>query len=489
MRFKVILLIGAVVPSFAIYASGEELNKHSNRVVAQATQPNSADTEKDKDKRKKTKTPSTGQQKSPPSTKQKPAQVQPPPQLKKKEPVVQQPKPSLQQQTNKPKRPAVQQPVQTQQPVTQSPAQVQQQVRPPSRKLRPSPQQSQGVKPQQPAQAQPNSPQPQQAPTAQQKPGIQKNTHPMPVIQTQQQPTVSPESQRLDQVRGARREVREGNRTVIQEQNRTIVRENGHTFVRHDDLDRFRYGARDVQVVRHGRQIETVIIRPDGIRIITIVDADGRLVRRVRRDRFGHEWVLINNAQRGPGFGFIAGLAPPVIHIPRNHYIVEADRADMALIYATLIAPPVMRVDRAYALDEIRYTNALRERMPRIDLDTITFDTGSWYVAPDQVEFLRPIADAMLRAIQGNPNEIYLVEGHTDAVGSDIDNLSLSDRRAEAVAAVLTQNFGVPPENLTTQGYGEQYLKVPTQGPERQNRRVTVRRITPLLNPQTAQPQ
>ena len=80
-----------------------------------------------------------------------------------------------------------------------------------------------------------------------------------------------------------------------------------------------------------------------------------------------------------------------------------------------------------------------------------------------------------------NPDEIYLIEGHTDAVGSDVDNLSLSDRRAETVAEILTQDFGIPPENLTTQGYGEQYLKIPTQEPERRNRRVTVRRITPLL--------
>ena len=54
------------------------------------------------------------------------------------------------------------------------------------------------------------------------------------------------------------------------------------------------------------------------------------------------------------------------------------------------------------------------------------------------------------------------------AVGSDVDNLSLSDRRAETVAVALTEQFGVPAENLTTQGYGEQYLKVQTQGPERQ---------------------
>jgi hypothetical protein len=82
------------------------------------------------------------------------------------------------------------------------------------------------------------------------------------------------------------------------------------------------------------------------------------------------------------------------------------------------------------------------------------------------------------------PSEVFLIEGHTDAVGSDVDNLSLSDHRAESVALVLSEQFGVPAENLTTQGYGEQYLKVPTQGPERANRRVTVRRIKPLLTGQ-----
>ena len=53
--------------------------------------------------------------------------------------------------------------------------------------------------------------------------------------------------------------------------------------------------------------------------------------------------------------------------------------------------------------------------------------------------------------------------------------------RAETVALILSQQFNVPPENLVTQGYGEQYLKIPTDGPERRNRRVTARRITPLL--------
>ena len=42
--------------------------------------------------------------------------------------------------------------------------------------------------------------------------------------------------------------------------------------------------------------------------------------------------------------------------------------------------------------------------------------------------------------MERNPREVFLVEGHTDAVGSDVDNLSLSDRRAQSGAAVLTRD-------------------------------------------------
>jgi outer membrane protein OmpA-like peptidoglycan-associated protein len=86
-----------------------------------------------------------------------------------------------------------------------------------------------------------------------------------------------------------------------------------------------------------------------------------------------------------------------------------------------------------------------------------------------------------MRIISDNPAEVFMIEGYTDAVGQDVDNLSLSDRRAESVADILSNNFNVPPENMVPQGYGEQYLKVPTDGPNRENRRVAVRRVTPLL--------
>jgi outer membrane protein OmpA-like peptidoglycan-associated protein len=46
---------------------------------------------------------------------------------------------------------------------------------------------------------------------------------------------------------------------------------------------------------------------------------------------------------------------------------------------------------------------------------------------------------------------------------------------------MLSSNFEIPPENLVTQGYGEQFLKVPTEAPERESRRVAIRRIIELV--------
>jgi outer membrane protein OmpA-like peptidoglycan-associated protein len=297
-------------------------------------------------------------------------------------------------------------------------------------------------------------------------------------------PPAQDDATRLDDVRGARREVREGDR--LQEPGRVIIQQGGQTIVRHNEADRFRWQAQDVHIERRGTDTVTVFDRPDGSRIYTVNDEYGRLLHRYRRMPDGREIIIIDNRYSGPPnpFGYFVDLPPPVIRIPRERYIVEDEYAQPDDIYYALWAGPVDYIDRPYTLDEIRYSLPLRERMPRVDLDTVTFDTGSWEVAPDQVERLAVIADGINRAIAANPSEVFLIEGHTDAVGSDIDNLSLSDRRAESVALVLSQQFGVPAENLTTQGYGAHYLKIPTPGPERANRRVTVRRITPLLTGQ-----
>ncbi|MGO4705416.1 OmpA family protein [Microvirga sp. 2MCAF38] len=300
----------------------------------------------------------------------------------------------------------------------------------------------------------------------------------------------------LDDLRRQRRERTEdgGRRVIIQEpDDRTIIRDGGRLIIRHDETDRFRrsYGGADVRVQQRGGNQVTIVRQPNGEEILTERDAYGNLVRRIRRTPDGREVILIQNEFQGrPRFPYgylprdVMDLPPPVVVIPRNEYIVDVEGASQDDLYQAFTAPPIMPIARPYTLDEIRQSQLLRERVRRVDVDTITFDTGSWALSPEQYGALTGIGEAIRRVLASNPNEIFLVEGYTDAVGSDEDNLSLSDRRADTVATVLTQNFGIPAENLTTQGYGEQYLKIDTQGPERRNRRVTLRRITPLLQGQ-----
>ena len=299
---------------------------------------------------------------------------------------------------------------------------------------------------------------------------------------------------RLDQVQGSRQQTVVQGKTVITEPgNRTIIKQDNRVIIRSDDRDRFSFGARDVRTTRGpGGTTETFFIRPDGTRVVTVTDSAGRILRRYRVDRGGREVSLIDNrrfyrnAAIGVGVGLLGAailynLPRPQVDMPRERYIVDYDRASDDDLYDALTAPPLMRGERAYSLEEIRDNYSLRERMRSVDLDNVTFDSGSFEVTPDQYPMLERIARIINRVLRERPDEIFMIEGHTDATGSPEDNLSLSDRRAQAVAQVLSEQFGVPPENLVTQGYGDQYLKIETSGAERANRRVTVRRISPLM--------
>jgi outer membrane protein OmpA-like peptidoglycan-associated protein len=284
-----------------------------------------------------------------------------------------------------------------------------------------------------------------------------------------------------------------GKRRIIEEPgNRFIVKQGGRAVIRHDEAERFarKPGAKSEK--RGDGTVETFYVRPDGIRVVTVVDGHGRLIRRYRRGRDGREYNIIDNRRFYRNIGIGVGVAvlggiialnlpPPRVTISPERYIVDYDSASDDDLDEALDAPPVERLERAYSLEEIRDNYELRARLRRIDLDTITFESGSWEVGPDQESKLERIARAMLRVLERNPEAVFFIEGHTDAVGSLENNLSLSDRRAQAVAEVLSENFGVPAENLITQGYGEQFLKIDTQGPEQRNRRVTILNIFRLM--------
>jgi outer membrane protein OmpA-like peptidoglycan-associated protein len=254
-----------------------------------------------------------------------------------------------------------------------------------------------------------------------------------------------------------------------------------------DDADRLLYGADNVEVQQlRGGRTRTIVYRRNGVQIITTRDRRGDIVRRVKRMPDGVDIILYDNRfdeedteRRRPVI--LRDVRRPRIDIPEDEYIVDLGRAEPDQIRGALLAPPVQQVERRYTLDEVLRNEPVRAYSPRIDLDTITFESGSATIGDDQMRSLTYLGQAMEEVLAERPDEVYLIEGHTDAVGGGNDNLILSDRRAEAVAVALSQNFEIPPENLVTQGYGEQYLKIDTDESERRNRRATVRRLTDLL--------
>ncbi|MEN3791959.1 OmpA family protein [Fulvimarina sp. MAC3] len=262
-------------------------------------------------------------------------------------------------------------------------------------------------------------------------------------------------------------------------------------FIRSDDTSRVAVDAQDQYYDRlGGGRIRETIVRDNGVQVVTITNRYGETIQRSRILPDGREVVLFydpyaesDTANQQYFYDPGAELPPVRYTIPESDYIVDVAEPDQDLYYRTIVAPPVETVERIYSVDEVRRSKRIRDKVRRIDLNTINFGFGSAEITQEQVSNLEALARAISDVIEQNPDETFIVEGHTDAVGSDLANLRLSDKRAETVAAALTNFFDVPPENLITQGYGEEFLKVNTQGQNAENRRVTVRRITPLVKP------
>lgn len=164
-----------------------------------------------------------------------------------------------------------------------------------------------------------------------------------------------------------------------------------------------------------------------------------------------------------------------------NLDIVAAEE-DNDTIQQQLLAAPRREISRQYTLNEFRQRPELRDIMPGIELDTIRFGSNEAFIREEEISNLDAIGEIIEEVVYSQPGEVFLIEGHTDAVGSDGYNYALSEERALAVREALLDYFNIPAESLVAIGYGERYLRIPTPFAEQENRRVSVRRITPLLS-------
>jgi len=131
-----------------------------------------------------------------------------------------------------------------------------------------------------------------------------------------------------------------------------------------------------------------------------------------------------------------------------------------------------------YTKARINYVMIAKEGLPlydrmitngRIVVQDIHFDVNKYQIKPESYKVLDEIVE-MLKA--HNSMEVT-IEGHTDANGTNNDNLTLSEKRAEAVKAYLVDK-GIKRYRLSSKGYGEERPIDPGSGEAAwsQNRRV-----------------
>jgi len=100
----------------------------------------------------------------------------------------------------------------------------------------------------------------------------------------------------------------------------------------------------------------------------------------------------------------------------------------------------------------------------------VLFDSGKADIKPRFYSELKELATFL----QDHPASTVVIEGHTDSKGSAKLNLSLSQKRASAIADVLVDSFRIKPDRVKGVGYGETrpIAENDTAAGRKQNRRV-----------------
>jgi len=81
---------------------------------------------------------------------------------------------------------------------------------------------------------------------------------------------------------------------------------------------------------------------------------------------------------------------------------------------------------------------------------TILFTTGKSSLKDEST----PVLVDIISILNEYPNANFIIEGHTDSIGSEATNQQLSEKRAKAVLQFLIDG-GISPSRLTSVGYGE----------------------------------
>jgi outer membrane protein OmpA-like peptidoglycan-associated protein len=186
--------------------------------------------------------------------------------------------------------------------------------------------------------------------------------------------------------------------------------------------------SKPIKVPKHTLKIKTIDDEtkqglPDAD--IEVVDSKGNVLFKGKSDQNGEAVVTVDN--NGDKFYEVNAVHPDYMY--KSNKIKVSDNVDE---YSAIVNPHKI---------QIGYIEVLRH---------VYFDTDKSTLKPES--FLE--LDKVVKVMNQNPYLKLEVNGHTDNVGTHDYNISLSQRRAEAVVHYLTSK-GVSGKRLIAKGFGE----------------------------------
>jgi flagellar motor protein MotB len=101
-------------------------------------------------------------------------------------------------------------------------------------------------------------------------------------------------------------------------------------------------------------------------------------------------------------------------------------------------------------MESILKIRVVKSYLRTYNLDHVYFDTNKWDIKSESLKAIK----TLIKAMESNPKMRVEIAGHTDNVGDDKSNMTLSQRRADAVVKYVLDN-GIAQNRILAKGYGE----------------------------------
>ncbi|MEO6132812.1 MAG: OmpA family protein, partial [Saprospiraceae bacterium] len=192
---------------------------------------------------------------------------------------------------------------------------------------------------------------------------------------------------------------------------------------------------------------------------VNVFDEDTKNPLRARLEIFEVSGLdTIRDSQWADEAGDIA------VSIERNKTYGLISSADGYLMHSVSLRPDTSSVRKL----DIGMTPLASSVDKTVALENVFFTTGSSVILPAS----RPELNKLFLTLNANPGMKIEIRGHTDDVGTDEDNIGLSESRAKSVYQYLLDR-GIEAARISYKGFGESRPVVSNETEEgrRQNRR------------------